>query len=88
MRARHEPKVGHQFASRAKASPIGELGREHHGPVGGELAKALKTRDLGGENRRQREGRDLAIQFIASTALVLEQREIFAKHDPILRRER
>ena len=75
-------------ARRAKAPPIGELGGQHHRVVRIEAAEALQARDLRGEGRRYRERRDLAIQFIAPTESVFQQREVLAKHDPIVGRER
>ena len=81
--ARHEAEIGHELARRCEPPPINEFRSEHHRAVYLQATKALQRGDRGRIRGRQRECFDVRIERIAARQLVLEECEVFAKHQLI-----
>jgi hypothetical protein len=82
-----EPDVARELAGSLEPAPIPDLRGEDHRRVEGDPAEALQRLDGGLEGGQLSQAHDLAIELLAALQLVQEERMIFAKHEPIGRRE-
>ena len=69
-----------------EAPPVDELRGEHHRRVHRDPAEALKPADGGLERGRQRERVDALIELVAALELVVEERQVLAEDELVLKR--
>jgi len=82
-----EARVARELSMPFETAPIPDLRGEDHHSVERDLAETLEARDCWSQRGQLSQVDDLAIELVPSRRPVLEERQVLAEHQSILRRE-